>query len=379
MVYSLTGFSGFAMLLPVAPLWAVHGGAGPAGAGLVTGVLLATTMGMQLAVSRLLRAYGYGRTMALGLVLLATGGAALAGSDALGWILACSVIRGAGFGILTVTGSAVVGHLAPPALRGRMIGVYGLAVAVPNLALLPAGVPMVDIVGFVPVLLVAALPVLGIPSALTLGRLMRSDRASDAAAPRPPARPDTGATLGLLRATWPPTAVLIAATLAGGALSTFLPQVTSSNTAGLALLLLGVSTAACRFGAGHLADSGPGAGERWLAPLLVLTAAGTSACAWGIREEAAVWLLAGSVLCGAGYGALQNLTLVLAFHRVGPSRVDGASTMWNVGFDGGTALGAVVVGAVASVAGFPVAFAAAGAGCVLALIAVHATRTARPS
>lgn len=350
----------------MAPLWAVHGGAGAAGAGLVNGVLLATTVLAQLAVPWTLRALGHGRTMALGLVLMASG-AALVVSDALAWILACSVVRGVGFGILTVTGSAVVGHLAPRALRGRMVGVYGLAVAVPNLVLLPAGVPAVDLLGYAPVLLVAALPVLGIPAALTLGGLVRS-------APVPaPATADV-ADRGLLGAVVPPTSVLLAATLAGGALLTFLPQVTSSATAGLALLLMGAAAAAARFGAGHLADSGRGGGQPWLAPLLLVTAAGTTACAWGARETSTGWLLLGALLAGTGYGALQNLTLVSAFHRSGPGRVDETSTLWNVGFDGGTALGAVAVGVISSVWSFPVGFAVAGAGCVLALLGARASR-----
>jgi MFS family permease len=380
-VYSVTGFSGYALLLPVAPLWAVHGGAGAAGAGLVNGVLLATTVIAQLAVPWTLRTLGHGRTMALGLVLMAAG-AALVVADDLTWILACSVVRGVGFGILTVTGSAVVGHLAPAALRGRMVGVYGLAVAVPNLVLLPAGVPAVDALGFAPVLLVAALPLLGIPAALALGHLVRPAPAPAPVAlvPGAPApvvgRAPVPAPQGLLAAVVPPTAVLLAATMAGGALLTFLPQVTSSGTAGVALLLMGVAAAASRFGAGHLADAGPRGGHGWLAPLLVVTAAGTTACAWGAGDGPTVWLLAGALLCGTGYGALQNLTLVSAFQRAGPGRVDETSTVWNVGFDGGTALGAVVVGVVASVWGFPVAFACAGAGCVLALVAARLSRPA---
>ena len=39
-VVAFTGFSGYAALLPVAPLWAVRGGADSAGAGLVNFVLL---------------------------------------------------------------------------------------------------------------------------------------------------------------------------------------------------------------------------------------------------------------------------------------------------------------------------------------------------
>ncbi len=378
-VYSLTGFSCYALLLPVAPLWAVHGGAGAAGAGLVNGVLLGTTVLAQFGVPWLLRALGYARGVTLGLVLLATGATLHVVSDALVWILACAAIRGLGFGVLTVTGSAIVAHLAPPGLRGRMIGVYGLAVAVPNLVLLPAGVPLVGLVGFTPVLLLAALPVLGIPAAVRLGNLVEAAAAAGSAAA---SRPDgsvvgTEPRQGLLVAVGPPTIVLLSATLAGGALLTFIPQVTSSGLAGLALLLMGVAAAAARYGAGHLADAGPDAGQQWLAPLLVLTAAGTALCAWGSRDDLADWwLLAGGVLAGAGYGALQNLTLVSAFHRAGPGRVDQTSTVWNAGFDGGTAIGSVMVGVLASAWGFPTAFAVAGVGCVLAISAARAARRA---
>ena len=46
------GFSGYALLLTVAPLWAVEGGAGTAGSGLVNGVLLLFTVLTQLLVPR---------------------------------------------------------------------------------------------------------------------------------------------------------------------------------------------------------------------------------------------------------------------------------------------------------------------------------------
>jgi MFS family permease len=366
-VYSVTGFAGYAVLLPVAPLWAVNGGADAAGSGLVNGVLLATTVLVQLAVPALLRRFGHAPVMAAGLLLMGGGAALHVASDGLGWTLACAAVRGAGFGVLTVTGSAVVGHLAPPGMRGRMIGVYGLAVALPNLLLLPTGVAAVDWVGFAPVLLLAALPVLGVPAAVTLGRLV------DRHVHRTDSRPATGDPTGaaepaLLRAVAAPTAVLLASTLAGGALITFLPQLTTSAVAGSALLLMGAAAAASRYGAGHLADRGPAAGEVWLGPLLVLTALGTAACAWGARPGASTgWLLLGALLCGTGYGALQNLTLVSAFHRGGPSRVDATSSIWNIGFDGGTALGSVLVGVLATAWGFPPALAVAAGGCVLAL------------
>jgi hypothetical protein len=245
-------------------------------------------------------------------------------------------------------------------------------VAVPNLVLLPGGVAAVDLVGFAPVLLLAALPVLGVPAAFALGRLV-----GGTAVPEGPAVPSAADRRELLRAVGPPTLVLLSSTFAGGALLTFLPQVTTPAVAGTALLVMGATAAASRFGAGYLADAGPGGGHRWLAPLLLAAAAGTAACGWGARDDAAVgWILLGALLCGTGYGALQNLTLVAAFRRAGPGRVDETSTVWNIGFDGGTALGSVMVGVLAGLWGFPLAFGVAAVACVLA---VAATLPGRPA
>jgi MFS family permease len=166
-VLSVFGFSGYAALLATAPLWAVNGGATAAGSGLVNGVLLAATVLAQLAVPRALVSWGTGRVLVAGLLLLGVPAPGYLLSDRLGWVLGLSAVRGLGFGILTVVGSAVAAHLVPASQRGAAIGVYGLAVAVPNLLLLPGSVPVVDRWGFAPVFWAAALPVLGVPCAAT--------------------------------------------------------------------------------------------------------------------------------------------------------------------------------------------------------------------
>src|SRR5690606_15298051 len=53
-------FSGYAALLPVAPLWVVHGGAGSVGAGMVNGVLMLVTVLTQLVIPTALRRFGWG-------------------------------------------------------------------------------------------------------------------------------------------------------------------------------------------------------------------------------------------------------------------------------------------------------------------------------
>src|SRR5687768_7903623 len=147
-VMTCAGFSGYALLLTVAPLWAVEGGATTAGSGLVNGVLLLFTVLTQLLVPRALQSFGWAPVLAVGLALLGVPGVLLSFSDQLGVILALSEGRGVGFGVLTATGSAAVGGLVGAKRRGEAIGAYGLAVAVTNRGLHPAGPWIAESLGY---------------------------------------------------------------------------------------------------------------------------------------------------------------------------------------------------------------------------------------
>ena len=187
-VLSVFGFSGYAALLAVAPLWAVDGGATAAGSGLVNGVLLAATVLAELVVPRALASLGYRASVGGRAAAARRARAGIPAVRRVGRVLGLSAVRGLGFGILTVVGSTVVAHLVPAGQRGAAIGVYGLAVAVPNLVLLPGSVPVVDRWGFVPVFWAAALPVLGVPFGVRLARVLR-----DRGAGQPTARGGQGA------------------------------------------------------------------------------------------------------------------------------------------------------------------------------------------
>jgi predicted MFS family arabinose efflux permease len=60
------------------------------------------------------------------------------------------------------------------------------------------------------------------------------------------------------------------------------------------------------------------------------------------------WVVIGAGVFGAGYGAVQNLTLVAAFARAGEGGTTTASALWNASFDAGTAVGALVLGFLAA-------------------------------
>lgn len=368
MVMTCAGFSGYAVLLTVAPLWAVEGGATTAGSGLVNGVLLLFTVLTQLLVPRALRTFGWGPVLAVGLALLGVPGVLMSLDDGLGVVLALSAVRGVGFGVLTVTGSAAVAALVGARRRGEAIGAYGLAVAAPNLVLLPAGPWIAESVGYWVAFTVSALPLVGIPAALRLASALRlgaPDLHPGTTAAADPSDPPSAAYRHLL----PPMLLLLAVTLAGGAVITFTPQMVDSPTvAAGGLLLMGLSAALSRWRIGVLADR-YGA-HRFLVPLVPLTGLGMALVAWSVAGSDGVRagsILVAMLLVGLCYGGLQNLTLVISFAAVSRRHHNLASAVWNIGFDAGTALGSVAVGVIAQLTSFSTAFLVAGAIAVATL------------
>ena len=368
------GFSGYALLLPVSPLWATHGGAGTAGAGAVNGVLMLFTVLMQPVVPGLIRRWGWGAVMAAGVALLGLPSLAHLLSDDLLTILALSAVRGLGFGILTVTGSAAVAELFPPGRRGRAIGAYGLAIAAPQLVLLPLAPWVAERYGFGILFVVGTLPLLAIGPSLVVGRILdgvvsaRDHYEAKGA-------PERSAYIALAV----PVALLLAVTLAGGALLTFIPLASSSSAlTTVSLLVLTATATLSRWRFGALADRH--GVQPFLAPLVVMTSLGMTAIAWSVmepNETAAVWLLVGMAMVGTSYGGLQNLTLVAAFQVVSQRGYGVASAVWNMGFDAGTGIGAVLVGTIAAGSSVSTAFLVA-AGLSLLTFPVALRRVAVP-
>ena len=170
-------FAGFGLLLPLSPLWAVQGGADERGAGLVTATLMLFTVLAQLRVNTTLATLGWGRTLALGLVLLAAPAPVQALTPDLWLVLATSAVRGLGFGILTVCGATAISLLVAPEARGRAVGAYGLVIAVPQLVLTPAAPWLLAEFGFPLVATFGAVPLIAVAVDAAPGRAHRVQRA----------------------------------------------------------------------------------------------------------------------------------------------------------------------------------------------------------
>ena len=372
---TLAAFGGYALLLPVLPLWVASGGAGPALAGSVTGVFMAATVLTQLGVPALLRVVGH-RAALMGAAVALGAPAALLVLTPSAWLaMPVAVLRGAGFGVLTVTGAALVSDLVPARVRGRATGVYGIAIGTPQLVLLTGGVWAWARLGPVPVLLVGALlPTLAIPAMALLPRRVASppsERESDEDGPAPGGRP---AFLAAAVAPW--LVMLVCAASAGGVI-TVLPLARPAGVAAAALFALTAAQLVGRSVSGELGDR-LGLTGLVTAPALVVAAAGAGVVAWGLVGAGTAAVLAGAGLVGLGFGAVQNDTLVTLFARAGPGRSGSASSVWNTAYDAGTGLGATALAAVLGAAGAPWAFVVAALACTLTLGSAPWLRT-RPA
>lgn len=347
-------FAGYAFLASVVPLWASAKGAGEFGAGSTTGVFMAATVATQLIMPWLLRRLGYRATLIAGSVLLGAPALFYAVSTSAWALLVISAVRGLGFGLLTVSGVALAAELAPVGGRGRATGRYGVAAALPQLGCLPASVWIAQHVSYSVVFvvagvlpLVATLPLLAITD--PVARRVRADVAPVSA----------GTALTRLVA---PSLVLLAITFGIGAMVTFLP-ITGGEVAPTALFALNGGTVVGRWVGGALGDLFSSA-ARLLMTGIAVVGCGLFATALGVHVHGS-WstvgaMVLGAVLCGVGFGVVQNETLVVMYDRAGRTGYGLASTVWNIGFDGGAGLGAVVVGALLAWTGAPAGFALAG-------------------
>jgi predicted MFS family arabinose efflux permease len=360
------GFASYCLTLASLPTYAVEGGAAENTAGVVTAVFLVVTIAVQSVVPALTARFGTGPVLAAGLVAMGLPSPLYLLDDGVAWISALSAVRGAGFAILTVLGATLSAWVAPPGRRGESIGLYGLAIAIPNMIAVPAGVALVlgGHVGWLSWL--AASPLLGLA---LVPLLMRSVTVPDDLG-------GSGSNRAAAIAALAPSAVLFVVTMAGGGLVTFLPiERPDGRLATIALLLWGATGALSRWRAGLLADR---LGAALLLPLaLAVGAAGLALTAVGLAT-ADVWVLVGAAVFGAGFGAVQNLTLLVSFARAGEQGQTAASAMWNAAFDAGTAVGALALGVLAGGLGLGSTFVLVAAGlAVLVPLARVAGRVSR--
>jgi predicted MFS family arabinose efflux permease len=347
-------------MLPVVPLWAVEGGAGEIAAGATNGVFMLVTVLTQLAMPWLLLRTDHRVTLGAGTLMIGAPTPLFALSSDMWPLLVVSGLRGIGFGLLTVSGSALVAELVPVAHRGRAAALYGLSVGLPNIAFLPVGVWLARQVGFAPLFWIAGgLPVLVTGVVLWMAPVRARSRPADS----PKGRTFPAALLA-------PWGVMIVVAAAAGGLIAFLPLAITGTVTLAALTVFGAATMLGRSLAGIIGDRV--ASHHVLLPAVLTAGLGMAGLAAAVTTGSWFALL-GALAFGTGFGAVQNVTLVVMFGR---AESGAASTAWNIAYDAGNGLGSVSFGALITATGYPLTFAvAAGLVFCCAPLALSGSRT----
>jgi predicted MFS family arabinose efflux permease len=335
---------GFYLLLSVVPLYAARAGGGNSGAGLATALFMLSTVLAQLGMPRVLARFGYRTVLAAGLLLLGLPAFLYVVLGDVEAILAITLARGAGFGAAIVALAALVTELAPPERRGEALGLYGVALTLPTVFCGALGLWIVERSGFAVVFLIGATaPLLAFFAALGLSP--------------PDGQEERESGAGLLTLFGRPALLRIfllftSCTAVSGVVITFLPLSAPGPglfSAATALLLLGLSATLFRWWAGRF-------GDRRNPRLLLVPGLLCAALGIAVLPLEGVALLGGALLFGAGFGMLQNTTLLLTMQRVPKEEYGLGSTLWNLAFDAGTGAGAFLFGFVVGAAGFSWAY-----------------------
>ena len=364
---SFGALTSFYLLLSVTPMYAVSAGAGSAGAGLVTGSLMLTTVLAEFASSRLMGRYGYRAVFAAGVLLLGGPVPALLAPHSLIIIVAVSILRGFGFGLSTVVIGALVASSVPTERRGEGIGLAGVVACVPAIVALPSGVWLAQNTGYAVVIAITAASAL---APLAVVRWLGGPAGPGAEAGTAQGGPLTSLrSAGQLR----PAVIFAATTVSAGVVASVLPLAAGvpAGVAALGLFAQAVTATASRWWAGRRGDRHGHA--RLLIPGLVIAAAGMSSLIW---VPAPAVVIAGMCLFGIGFGITQNATFALMIDRAPASGYGTASALWNLAYDAGYGAGPMMFGVFVAHTGYPAAFALTGLLILAALLPAVRDRAA---
>jgi MFS family permease len=335
-------------LLPVLPRY-VRGPLddGNLAVGVVIGAYAVSGLLLRPVAGRLADRWGRKPTLIAGTLLLALSGTLNLASLGLAGLIVARLVLGAGEGSLYTAGSAWIVDIAPLARRGRVLGLYGLAVW-GGLSIGPlAGELLLDAGGYTAVwVFAAALPLLG---GLVATRVQDPFRPHTHAEPHPLIAPE---------AVGPGTAISLAS--AGyAALAAFVVLHLEARGIGDGAVVFAAFAAMlvlARLIAGDLPDRlGP---ARVAIVTVLVEAAGLLAIAFA--HSLAVALL-GAMAMGAAFSLLNPSLMLIAVGGVSESARGAAMGTYTAFFDAGVGIGAPIAGLAAALSGYEGAFVLAAA------------------
>jgi MFS family permease len=366
-VATFCGLVAVGSVLPVLPRY-IHGplDSGDLAVGIVIGAYAVTGLLMRPIAGRLADTRGRKPTVLAGTALVALSGLLYLPSLGIAGLIVARLILGAGEGAVYTAGSAWIVDLAPDERRGRVLGLYGLAVW-GGLSVGPLlGELLLDLGGYTLVWLFAAgLPVVGALIALV---------ARDPFVPLEHAEPHP---LIAPEAVGPGFAIGLAS-FGYAAVATFVVLHLEARGIGHGATVFGAFAAMIvitRLIAGDLPD------RVGAAPVAIVATLGEAAglALIAVAESLPV-ALAGGLVMGAAFSLLNPSLMLIALGRVSQRARGAAMGTYTAFFDAGVGLGAPLAGLVAALAGYEAAFFfAAAVSAATALLILVQARSRRPS
>ncbi len=364
---TLLSLMGVGAVLPVIPHY-VRGplGRGDFWVGVAIGAFALTALAGRPLAGRVADRRGRRPVVAAGAALAAIGGLMYLLPLGLPGLLAARLVLGLGEGAVFTAGATWVVDLAPEGRRGRVIGLYGLAVWSGLSLGPPIGDALLRASSFDAVWIFAAsAPAIGTIIALAL---------PDPYTPEP----SLERVPLIARESIRPGAALSMATIGYAAMASFLVLDLDHQGIGhgaTAFTAFALTVVATRVVAGNLPDRiGP---LRCAAGAAIVEAIGLSLIALAHSLPVA---LAGSLAMGSAFALLYPSLSLVVVNRVPEERRGAALGTFTAFFDAGVGLGAPITGIAATLGGYSAAFWVAAAGAMGTAIAVgswlRATRTA---
>jgi MFS family permease len=304
-------------------------------------------------------------TVAGGAILAAIAGCLYFVPAGIPGLIVARLFLGAGEGTVFTAGSAWNVDMAPPEHRGRMIGLYGLAIWTGLTVGPPIGVLLQDLGGYELVWAFAAgAPLLG---AVIASRLPESEISGS--------RRERGPFIS--REALGPGGTFALSVVGFAAASAFLVLSLEDRGIGngaLAFSVLAGTVVVTRLVAGGLPDR-IGAARCALGAAVVETA---GLILMGVAESLPLALV-GCVLMGAAFSLLFPSLSLIAVNRVPAERRGAAMGTFTASFDLGMLAGSPAVGAAAALAGYSAAFYLAAAAAVACAVLSWAMSRDAPS
>ncbi len=369
---TLLSLLGVGAVLPVIPHF-VRGrlGDGDFAVGVAIGAFAFTALACRPLAGNFADTRGRRPVVIVGSLLAALGGVLYLVPAGLPGLIVARLVLGAGEGSVFTAGATWVVDLAPPGRRGRVIGLYGLAVWTGLSLGPPIGHAILQASSFDAVwVFAAAAPAIGAAIAFAL--------------------PDTYASSGdrrlergplIARESIRPGAALSLATVGYAAMASFIILLLGSKGIGhgtTAFTAFAVTVVATRVFAGNLPDRiGP---LRCAAGAALVEAAGLILIAVATTLPVAIL---GAVAMGAAFSTIYPALSLYVVNRVDEDRRGAALGTFTAFFDAGVGLGAPITGAAAAIGGYSAAFWLAAI-CALgtaaaAGVGLRRARSARPA